>query len=83
MTTPRLADIATAMWHAGELKSAWQPLDHVEENEFEKKDWYGPVRRYLADTLQEDGAMVNSIYENVIIWSALAYRPFSKNVSYD
>ena len=54
------------LWHADELESAWQPLDHVEENELENKDdWYVPVRRYLADTLQEDGAMVNSIYENV------------------
>ena len=54
------------MWHAGELKSAWQPLTHDEENELVDKRWYEPVRRYLADTLQEDGAMVNSIYENVI-----------------
>ena len=56
------------LWHADELESAWQPLNHNEENELEDDNenaWYVPVRRYLADTLQEDGAMVNSIYENV------------------
>ena len=57
------------LWCADELESAWQPLDHNEENELEDDNenaWYVPVRRYLADTLQEDGAMVKSIYANVI-----------------
>ena len=54
------------LWCAGELKSAWQPLNHNDENELEKKDdWYVPVRQFLADSLQEDSVMFKSIYENV------------------
>ena len=54
------------LWHADELESAWQPLNHNEENELEKKDdWYVPVRNYLADTLQEGSVMFKSIYETV------------------
>ena len=55
------------LWNEGKLKSAWQPLDHDEENELEDDDnaWYEPVRRYLADSLQEGSVMFNSIYENV------------------
>ena len=44
------------LWCADELESAWQPLS---------SDWYVPVRRYLAGSLQEDSVMFKSIYENV------------------
>ena len=55
------------LWCAGELKSAWQPLDHDEENELEDDDnaWYEPVRRYLAESFKEGSVMFNSIYESV------------------
>jgi len=56
------------LWNEGKLKSAWQPLDHDEENELEDDNdnaWYEPVRRYLAESFKEGSVMFNSIYESV------------------
>ena len=62
------------LWCAGELKSAWQPLTHDEENELVDKRWYEPVRQFLADSLQEDSVMFNSIYESYVYLNELMHH---------
>ena len=53
------------LWCADELESAWQPLS---------SDWYVPVRRYLAGSLQEDSVMFNSIYESYVYLNEIMHH---------